>query len=69
MTELSECVNEIVESKLNQSLFNHDDENNIIEILNGIAFSKTFNKGYREMATNWIYEVNKPSRRFKKITP
>ena len=48
--------------------FNADDENNITDILNQVAFKTEFHSNYRNIATNWIYEVNKPSRRYKKIT-
>jgi chromodomain-helicase-DNA-binding protein 7 len=58
----------IIESKLSFQGYNADDENNIMDILNQIAFNKDFHKSYRDIATNWIYEINKPTRRFKRIT-
>ena len=34
-----------------------------------ISSERSFNKFYRDLATNWLEEIVKPSRRFKKITP
>jgi chromodomain-helicase-DNA-binding protein 7 len=69
MVNLSECLNNLIDAKLSLNGFNAEDENNITAILNLIAFRTEFSSFYRNMATNWLYELNKPSRRFKKITP
>lgn len=67
MFDVADCVNQIVESKLAHSNYNADDEKNITELLNKVNISKNIIKQYRELALNWMYEINKPSRRFKKI--
>lgn len=33
-----------------------------------IGFSKIFDKSYKDLVNIWIDEMNRPSRRFKKIT-
>ena len=48
---------------------NTDDEINLSEILTLISSERSFHKYYRDIALNWIQEIVKPSRRFKKITP
>lgn len=48
--------------------FDQDDENTINDILNMIGYSKIFDVGFKNLSNNWIYEISKPSRRFKKIT-
>lgn len=68
MYEISDCVYSLVDSKLSHQGYNADDERNIQDLLNQLNVSKHFSKKLRDMATNWLYEVNKPSRRFKKIT-
>lgn len=68
MYEISDCVYTLVDSKLSHQGYNADDERNIQDLLNQINVSKHFTKKLKDMATNWLYEVNKPSRRFKKIT-
>lgn len=60
-------MNQLIESKLNQSSYSADDEQIITELLNHIN-SSNYAKNYRELAMNWIYELSKPSRRIKKIT-
>lgn len=56
-----------MDTKLGLSGYNADDEKNITDILNQIMNSK-FNKFYRNLATNWFYEISRPSRRFRKLT-
>jgi hypothetical protein len=68
LLELAECINALVEAKVSQQGFSTDDENNITDILNRVAFKEGFNPHFQGIATNWICEVNKSSRRFKPIT-
>ena len=48
--------------------YNADDEKNITDILNKIIQHKDFNIKYKDLAMNFLYEVSRPSRRFKKVT-
>jgi chromodomain-helicase-DNA-binding protein 7 len=68
MIETAECINTIVESKLSREGYDADEENSLLDILNLIGFSKLFEKDFKNHANNWILELTKPSRRFKKIT-
>lgn len=68
MLEVSECVNNLIESKLSLSGYSAEDENNLNELLTLISTNKTFHRAYRDMASNWLDEVSKPSRRFKRMT-
>lgn len=68
MLETAECINTIIESKLSREGYDADEENTLLDILNLIGFSKFFEKDYKNFANNWINELSKPSRRFKKIT-
>ncbi|CAD8205649.1 unnamed protein product [Paramecium pentaurelia] len=68
MLESSECVNNIIQSKLSREGYDADEENTILDILNLIEFSKFFEKDFKNLANSWIIELSKPSRRFKKIT-
>lgn len=47
--------------------FNADDEKNVIDILNKISNNKDFHDKYKDLAMNFIYEVSRPSRRFRKV--
>ena len=47
---------------------NADDEFNLSQFLTLVSSQRTFHKYYRDLAANWIEEIAKPSRRFKKIT-
>ena len=62
-------VNTLIENKLSLSGFNADDEVNLTQFLTIINSERQFNKHYRELASNWMEEICKPSRRFKKLTP
>lgn len=68
MLETADCLNVIIESKLSREGYDADEENTLLDILNLIGFSKLFEKDYKNLANNWINELTKPSRRFKKIT-
>lgn len=68
MLETAECINTIIEKKLSREGYDADEENTLLDILNLIGFSKLFEKDYKNHANNWITELTKPSRRFKKIT-
>jgi len=68
MLKISDIVNQLIESKLNVTGYNADEETNIQEILNRILSLKNFQKYYRELATQWLYEIARPTRRFKKLT-
>lgn len=68
MLEVSDCVNALVESKLSLSGYSAEDEKNLNDLLTLISTSKVFNRSYRDMASNWLDEVSKPSRRFRKMT-
>lgn len=68
LLELAECINALVEAKISQQGFNADDENNITEVLNRVAFKDGFHRNFQDITTNWICEVNKSNRRFKPIT-
>lgn len=57
----------MIESKLNIVGYNADDEKNLTEILNRIFTNNEFHRTYREMATNWLYDVAKPTRRYFKF--
>lgn len=67
MRETSELVNYLIQSKISLSGYNADDEKNIISALSTISTSKVFMQRYRDLAGNWLDQVNRPSRRFKKI--
>ena len=68
MLKISDIVNQLIESKLNVTGYNADEETNIQEILNRILSLKNFQKYFRELATTWLYEIARPTRRFKKLT-
>lgn len=68
MLRISDIVNQLIDSKLNVTGYNADEETNIQEILNRILSIKTFPKYYKELATQWLYEIARPTRRFKKLT-
>ena len=68
MLKISEIVNQLIESKLNVTGYNADEETNIQEILNRILSIKSFQKYYKELATQWLYEIARPTRRFKKLS-
>ena len=68
MLKISEIVSQLIESKLNVTGYNADEETNIQEILNRILSIKAFQKYFKELATQWLYEIARPSRRFKKLT-
>jgi hypothetical protein len=68
MIEGSECVNSLIESKLSLSGYSADDEKNLNDLLTTISSSRVFSRSYRDMASNWLDDANKPSRRFRKIT-
>jgi chromodomain-helicase-DNA-binding protein 7 len=53
---------------LNFNRYSADEEKNMMELLNLIYNSKQFHKFYRDIAIQWTYEIEKPSRRFKKYT-
>jgi chromodomain-helicase-DNA-binding protein 7 len=68
MLEVSSCVSSLIESKLSLSGYSADDEKNLNDVLTTISSSKVFNRPYRDMASTWLDDVNKPSRRFRKMT-
>lgn len=68
MLKISEIVNQLIESKLNVTGYNADEETNIQEILNRILSIKNFHKYFKELATQWLYEIARPTRRFKKLS-
>ncbi len=69
MFEASEQLNILIENKLSRHGMNTDDEVNLSEFLTIISSERGFHKFYRDLAANWLEEIYKPSRRFKKITP
>ncbi|KAL4510059.1 hypothetical protein ABPG72_010252 [Tetrahymena utriculariae] len=66
--KVCEFVNDLISSKLSLIGYNADDEKNITDILNKISDSKDFHTKYKDLAMNFIYEVSRPSRRFRKVT-
>lgn len=62
-------MNDLISSKLSLIGYNADDEKNVLDILGQIQSSKDFQPKYKELAMNFTYEVARPSRRFKKVTP
>lgn len=67
--KVCEFVNDIVAQKLSEQGFtNGDDEKNITDALNLIAASKVFHYKFKEIAVQLSYEVQRPSRRYKRIT-
>jgi chromodomain-helicase-DNA-binding protein 7 len=69
MLEASEQLNVIIENKLSRNGLNADDEINLADILTIISAERSFHKFYRDLASSWLEEIYKPSRRFKKLTP
>lgn len=66
--KVNEIVNQLIDSKLNLSIgYNADEETNIQEILNRILALKFFHKNYKDLASKWLYEIARPTRRFKKL--
>lgn len=63
-----EFVNDLISSKLSLIGYNADDEKNITDILTKISSSKDFHDKYKDLAVNFVYEVTRPSRRFRKVT-
>lgn len=61
-------MNDLISSKLSFIGYNADDEKNITDILNKISSSKDFHDKYKDLAVNFVYEVSRPSRRFRKVT-
>lgn len=47
---------------------NADDEINLTDFLTIVSSERGIHKFYRDLATSWLEEIYKPSRRFKKIT-
>ena len=68
MLKISEIVSQLIDSKLHVTGYNADEESTIQEIIYKILSIKHFQKDYKEMATTWLYEITRPSRRFKKLT-
>ena len=68
MTDVAQQLNTIIQNKLTRHGMNADDEFNLNEILTLVASQRNFHKFYRDLATSWLEEIAKPSRRFKKIT-
>lgn len=56
-----------MESKLTSSNYSADDERNINDILNTIISTPKFHSKYQQLATNWLIECQRPTRRFKKM--
>ena len=67
MFKLSVQVNNLIESKLHIIGYNADEESIILEILNKVYTSSLYHKNYKNIATQWLYEISRPSRRFKKL--
>lgn len=61
-------MNDLISSKLSLIGYNADDEKNITDVLNKISTNKDFNDKYKELAMSFVYEVSRPSRRFRKVT-
>ena len=57
----------IIENKLSLTGFNADDEINLSEFLTIVNSERQFHKHYRDLASQWLEEICKPSRRFKKF--
>ena len=68
MLEASEQLNAIIENKLTRHGLNADDEFNLTEFLTIVNSERTFHKFYRDLASAWLEEICRPSRRFKKFT-
>ena len=66
LLKLNDAVATLIEQKLNIAGYNGEDEKNLIEILTKISSMKVFNKGIRDLANQWLNEVSRPNRRFKK---
>jgi len=66
LDKVADAVYKLIENKLNIIGFSGDDEKNVLDILNKISTSKYFHKAYRDIALNWIYEIAKPARKFKR---
>ena len=69
MLEASEQLNVIIENKLSRHGLNADDEFNLTEFLTIVNSERTFHKYYRDLASTWLEEIYRPSRRFKRFTP
>ena len=69
MFEASEQLNVIIQNKLSRNGLNADDQFNLTEFLTLVNSERSFHKYYRDLASSWLEEICKPSRRFKKLTP
>ena len=67
MITASELMASIIENKLLLTGFNADDEINLSEFLTIVNSERHFHKHYRDLASQWLEEICKPSRRFKKF--
>ena len=64
--KLNDAVAQLIEQKLNITGYNGEDEKNLIDILTKIVTMKVFSKGIRDLANQWLNEISRPNRRFKK---
>jgi hypothetical protein len=58
----------IIENKLSRHGLNADDEFNLTEFLTIVNSERAFHKYYRDLASTWLEEIYRPSRRFKRFT-
>ncbi len=66
--ELSFSIKELIESKLSLTGYNAEDEKCLSELLSKIHINREFSKPLRDLACSWLYEVMRPSRRFKHMS-
>ena len=69
MLQAAEQLSTLIENKLTKHGLNTDDEINLIDFLTQVNSQRQFHKFYRDIARNWLEEIERPSRRFKKVTP
>lgn len=67
MSDLAECINQLIETKISMEGYDADEEMTLNDILNMIGFNKLFDKCYKDLVNIWIEEMQRPSRRCKKI--